>query len=77
MRLKCDLVVTATASASPVFNNDWLDPGTQVSGIGANTPGKRELDPATCKVVVHFKEQALQEAGDLQRRCGQARFAPR
>ena len=66
---KCDLVVTATASPSPVFSGEWLDRGTHVSGIGANSPAKRELDPATfrtSKVVVDFKEQALQEAGDLQ-----------
>lgn len=64
-----DLVVTATTSRQPVFCGDWLEDGTHVSGIGANTPGKRELDAATFrrgKIVVDFKKQALEEAGDLR-----------
>jgi ornithine cyclodeaminase/alanine dehydrogenase-like protein (mu-crystallin family) len=62
-------VVTATTSRQPVFCGDWLEEGTHVSGIGANTPGKRELDAATFrkgKIVVDFKKQALEEAGDLR-----------
>src|SRR6266699_3828412 len=40
----CDLVVTATASKTPVFDGDWLDAGTHLSGVGSNAPNKRELD---------------------------------
>jgi alanine dehydrogenase len=64
-----DLVVTATTSREPVFSGDWLEEGTHVSGIGANSPSKRELDGATFrrgKIVVDFREQTLQEAGDLR-----------
>ena len=64
-----DLVVTATTSREPVFCGDWLKEGAHVSGIGANSPAKRELDGTTFrrgKIVVDFKEQALQEAGDLR-----------
>jgi alanine dehydrogenase len=63
-----DLVVTATTSREPVFSGDWLEEGTHVSGIGANSPSKRELDGATFrrgKIVVDFRDQTLQEAGDL------------
>lgn len=63
------LVVAATTSREPLFPGEWLEAGTHLSGVGANTPSKSELDP-TCftraKVVVDFKEQALQEAGDLR-----------
>jgi ornithine cyclodeaminase/alanine dehydrogenase len=65
----CDLVVTATAAKAPVFDGGWLEPGTHVSGIGANSPAKRELDHATfarSRIVVDFKDQVLDEAGDLQ-----------
>jgi alanine dehydrogenase len=65
----CDLVVTATAAKSPVFDGDWLEEGTHVTGMGSNTPGKRELDGTVFRrstVIVDFKDQALQEAGDLQ-----------
>lgn len=66
---ECDLVVTATAAKAPVFDGQWLDEGTHVSGMGSNTPNKRELDGTVFKrstIVVDFKDQALQEAGDLQ-----------
>jgi alanine dehydrogenase len=65
----CDLVVTATSSGTPVIEATWLDPGTHISGVGANTPAKRELDPATFSrslIVVDYLEQALEEAGDLR-----------
>jgi ornithine cyclodeaminase/alanine dehydrogenase-like protein (mu-crystallin family) len=64
-----DLVVTATTARQPVFCGDWLEEGTHLSGIGANTPAKRELDAVAfqrSKIVVDFKDQALQEAGDLR-----------
>jgi ornithine cyclodeaminase/alanine dehydrogenase len=64
-----DLVVTVTAAKTPVFDGGWLEHGCHVSGVGSNTPGKRELDGEVfrrSKVVVDFREQALQEAGDLQ-----------
>lgn len=65
----CDLVVTITASKTPVFDADWLDEGVHISGAGSNTPAKCELDAAVfrrSKIVVDFRDQALKEAGDLQ-----------
>lgn len=65
----CDLVVSVTASKDPVFDGNWLEPGTHVSGVGSNSPGKCELDLATfrrSRIVVDFKDQVLQEAGDLR-----------
>ena len=65
----CDLVVTATAAKAPVFDGRWLDDGSHVSGVGSNSPNKKELDNIVfqrSRIVVDFKDQALQEAGDLQ-----------
>jgi alanine dehydrogenase len=65
----CDLVVSVTASKDPVFDGNWLEPGTHVSGVGSNSPGKCELDLATfqrSRIVVDFKDQVLLEAGDLK-----------
>jgi ornithine cyclodeaminase/alanine dehydrogenase-like protein (mu-crystallin family) len=31
-----DLIVTATTAREPLFRGEWLDPGTHVSGIGAD-----------------------------------------
>jgi alanine dehydrogenase len=65
----CDLVVTATSSRLPVFDGAWIEEGTHISGIGANAPAKRELDSVTferSRIVVDFRQQVLEEAGDLQ-----------
>jgi ornithine cyclodeaminase/alanine dehydrogenase-like protein (mu-crystallin family) len=65
----CDLVVTVTASKTPVLDGRWLSAGTHLSGVGSNAPNKRELDATSfqrSRIVVDFKDQALQEAGDLQ-----------
>jgi ornithine cyclodeaminase/alanine dehydrogenase-like protein (mu-crystallin family) len=72
-------VVTATAAKAPVFNGEWLEEGTHLSGMGSNTPNKRELDGtvfARSTIVVDFKDQALQEAGDLQDALRTGAIAP-
>ncbi|HEU4460081.1 MAG TPA: ornithine cyclodeaminase family protein [Methylibium sp.] len=64
-----DIVVTATRSASPVFDGRWLAPGAFVSAIGTSTPKNRELDDATmtraARIVVEWKPQCLTEAGEV------------
>jgi ornithine cyclodeaminase/alanine dehydrogenase len=65
----CDLVVTVTSARAPVLDGHWLEDGSHLSGVGSNTPNKRELDGTAfqrSRIVVDFAEQALQEAGDLQ-----------
>jgi ornithine cyclodeaminase len=39
------LIVTATASRTPLLFARDLQPGTHVSAVGADAPGKQELDP--------------------------------
>jgi len=39
------LIVTATASRAPLLSAADLRPGTHVSAVGADSPGKQELDP--------------------------------
>lgn len=41
----CDVVVTVTPATSPVVKNDWIHEGTHINAIGADGPGKEELDP--------------------------------
>lgn len=41
-----DIVVTVTASRGPLFEAGLVRPGTHVSAMGADQPGKQELDPA-------------------------------
>jgi alanine dehydrogenase len=42
----CDLLITTTPSRTPVVANEWIREGTHINAIGADAPGKQELDPA-------------------------------
>ena len=39
----CNVVVTATPSATPLFTADQVRPGTHIVALGADSPGKQEL----------------------------------
>ncbi|MEO9875528.1 MAG: ornithine cyclodeaminase family protein [Anderseniella sp.] len=39
-----DVVVTTTASTTPIIQRDWIRPGTHITAVGADAPGKQELD---------------------------------
>ncbi len=41
----CPVVCIATPSTQPVIWRGWLRPGTHVNAMGADGPGKQELDP--------------------------------
>ena len=62
------VVVSVTASPTPVIWNDWVSDGAHVIAVGACRPDQRELDPALVarsRLVVDSREAALQEAGDV------------
>ncbi len=62
------VIVTASASKTPVFEGAWLAPGTHINGIGSHSPDGRELDTETvrrAKVVPDYAPACLAEAGDL------------
>src|SRR4051794_38520966 len=40
------LIVTCTASREPLLHDRDIRPGTHISAIGSDSPGKQELDPA-------------------------------
>lgn len=56
-----DIAVTTTPSRKPIVKREWISPGTHINAIGADAPGKEELDPAilkSAKVVIDDWEQA-------------------
>jgi alanine dehydrogenase len=56
-----DIVCTLTPSRSPVIKKEWMAAGTHINAVGADAPGKQELDPSILKeaiVVVDDLEQA-------------------
>ncbi len=42
---KCNLIVTATPSKSPLLHTSQIRPGTHITAMGSDTPEKNELDP--------------------------------
>jgi ornithine cyclodeaminase len=43
---ECNLIITTTPSATPLIRADWIRPGTHVVALGADNPGKLEIEPA-------------------------------
>lgn len=41
-----DIVVTVTATREPLISDDWIHPGIHITAVGADAPGKHELDPS-------------------------------
>jgi ornithine cyclodeaminase len=65
----CGVICTATTSASPVFADSEIGPGTHINGIGSFTPAMAEIPPETvCRAAVFVDQRAacLAEAGDLR-----------
>jgi len=51
----CDVVATLTPSRQPIVMDEWVKPGTHINAMGADAPGKQELDPAIlrrAKIVI-------------------------
>ena len=63
------LIGTVTTAAQPLFDVDWLEPGTHINAAGSNALIRQELPEAAlrrCAVVaVDAVPTALAEAGDL------------
>ena len=69
-----DLVITTTPARSPIVDAAWLHPGLHITAMGADLPGKQELDSEVLRranrVVCDRREQCvamgeLQHAADL------------
>ncbi len=58
-----DLVVTVTPVHEPLVHANWIDPGTHITAVGADSPDKQELDVEVLqkadKVVADRLEQCL------------------
>jgi alanine dehydrogenase len=56
-----DVISTTTPVTTPIVRNEWIAPGTHINAIGADAPGKEELDPLLlkrAKIVVDDVDQA-------------------
>jgi ornithine cyclodeaminase len=59
--LCCNYIVTTTPSRSPLLLANQVRPGTHITALGADSPGKQELDPYILKkadlIIVDSKSQ--------------------
>ncbi len=56
----CDVLVTTTPSRSPIVKAEWIHEGTHINAIGADAPGKEELEPALLKRAQAFVDDPAQ-----------------
>lgn len=73
---QADIIVTTTPSKTPVVNAAWVKPGTHINAIGADAPGKQELETAllkTGRVVVDEWHQAS-HAGEINVAVSEGQF---
>jgi len=59
---ECDILTTSTPSRKPVVRSEWIREGMHINAIGADAPGKQELDEnilKRSKIVVDDIEQAI------------------
>jgi ornithine cyclodeaminase/alanine dehydrogenase len=57
----CDIVCTATPSRSPVVERVWIQAGSHINALGADGPGKQELESAILRdaaIVIDDPHQA-------------------
>jgi ornithine cyclodeaminase len=64
-----DLIGTVTTASQPLFDAEWLAPGTHINAAGSNALIRQELSEATLRrcalIAVDAVPTALAEAGDL------------
>ncbi|MDD1703708.1 MAG: ornithine cyclodeaminase family protein [Methanoregula sp.] len=56
----CDVLVTTTPSTTPIIRSEWIREGTHINAIGADAPGKEELDPALLRRAQVFVDDPAQ-----------------
>ncbi|MEI2298605.1 ornithine cyclodeaminase family protein [Ensifer sp. MJa1] len=58
-----DAIVTTTPSKEPLIRSEWIAPGTHITAMGADAPGKQELEVALVaradRLVVDLAGQCL------------------
>jgi alanine dehydrogenase len=55
-----DVVVTTTPSRKPLIRDEWIHEGTHINAIGADAPGKEELDPGVLSRAAVFVDDPAQ-----------------
>lgn len=62
-----DILISATTSPLPVFDNRWVLPGTHINTVGPRLQGRHEIDPEVaryCRVIATDSLTQVQAYGD-------------
>ena len=73
-----DVVITTTPSREPLVKAEWIHDGTHINAIGADAPGKEELDPGIllrARVFVDDMAQAV-HSGEVNVPISRGIFSP-
>lgn len=73
-----DIIVTCTPSHEPIIKRGWVRPGTHITAIGADFPGKQELDEyltGSATVVADSREQVIRQ-GECRKACESGLLPP-
>ncbi len=77
---RSDVLITTTPSRNPIVRAEWIRPGTHITAIGADAPGKQELDSEIFKrvscVAVDSLEQCI-DHGEISAAVAQGHLDPR
>jgi ornithine cyclodeaminase/alanine dehydrogenase len=68
-----DIVITVTPSKKALVMKDWIKEGTHINSIGADAPGKQELDPRIIKIADKVVVDSLDQCkiiGEIQHALG-------
>jgi ornithine cyclodeaminase/alanine dehydrogenase-like protein (mu-crystallin family) len=66
---ECRLIVTCTASREPLLRAGDVQPGTLISAVGADSPGKQELEPEILRrasLILADSRRQCEKLGELQ-----------
>jgi len=75
---EADIVITTTPVREPVVRDSHVRPGTHINAIGADAPGKQELDMEILKRARVFVDDRVQAAhgGEINVAVSQGKFKP-
>ncbi|MEA3507928.1 MAG: ornithine cyclodeaminase family protein [Synergistota bacterium] len=66
-----DIIVTCTPSHKPFLKREWVAPGTHINAIGADFPGKQEIDESLlprARVFADSRQQVVRQ-GECRKAC--------
>jgi ornithine cyclodeaminase/alanine dehydrogenase len=70
---KSNILITCTISKEAIVKKEWIKPGVLIGAIGADSPGKNEIDPEimkSAKIVGDIKSQII-KVGESQHAINQ------